>query len=114
MEPINLYNINRFFDWATMINIKKEDEDKLIEALDLNTRLNKTKQIGGDHYQESIQPWDVIMSWKLDPWLANVVKYVQRHHRKNGKQDLEKALHYIEYAIEHYDEIKEKFYARRS
>ena len=43
---------------------------------------NQAKQVGGDHYkQTTLQPWDVISAWSLDPWLANVVKYVQRHQR---------------------------------
>ena len=50
---------------------------------------NQAKQVGGDHYkQTTLQPWDVISAWSLDPWLANVVKYVQRHQRKNGREDL--------------------------
>lgn len=112
MEPINLYNVNRFFDWITMINIKEEQDKMLEEAININEKLKKTTQIGGDHYQNNIQAWDVMMDWKLDPWLSNVVKYIQRHHRKNGKQDLEKALHYIKYAIDNYDQIKEKYYVR--
>jgi len=112
MEPINLYNVNRFFDWITMINIKEEQDKMLEEAININQKLKKTTQIGGDHYQNNIQAWDVMMDWKLDPWLSNVVKYIQRHHRKNGKQDLEKAMHYIKDAIDNYDQIKEKYYAR--
>jgi hypothetical protein len=114
MEPINLHNVNRFFDWITMINIKAEQDKMFDEVVEMHIKLDKTKQIGGDHYQEEIQPWDVMMAWRLDPWLANVVKYVQRHHRKNGKQDLEKALHYLEYAIENYDKIKENYCVRKS
>ena len=71
-----------------------------------------SKQVGGDHYKTSIQPWDVFLDWKLDPWLCNVIKYVQRHHRKNGKEDLEKALHYLEFALQNYDKIKKVYYER--
>jgi len=56
---------------------------------------NQAKQVGGNH---------------LDPWLANVVKYVQRHQRKNGKEDLEKAVHYLEYVIANYDTVIKKYY----
>lgn len=72
----------------------------------------KSKQVGGNHYKTGIQPWDVFLDWQLDPWLCNVVKYVQRHNRKNGKQDLEKALHYLEFALQNYDKIKEIYYKR--
>ena len=72
---------------------------------------NQAKQVGGDHYkQTTLQPWDVISAWSLDPWLANVVKYVQRHQRKNGREDLQKAVHYLEYVIENYDLVKSKYY----
>jgi Protein of unknwon function (DUF3310) len=72
---------------------------------------NQAKQVGGDHYkQTTLQPWDVISAWSLDPWLANVVKYVQRHQRKNGREDLLKAVHYLEYVIDNYDLVKSKYY----
>jgi hypothetical protein len=70
----------------------------------------KTRQIGGNHYKTQIQPWDVFLDWQMDPWLCNVIKYVQRHAKKNGKEDLEKAKHYLEYAIENYDKIKAVYY----
>ena len=56
--------------------------------------------------------YDVFMDWRLDPWLCNVIKYVQRHHKKNGIEDLQKALHYLEFAIENYDKIKKAYYER--
>ena len=72
---------------------------------------NQAKQVGGDHYkQTTLQPWDVISAWSLDPWSANVVKYIQRFHRKNGKEDLQKAVHYLEYLIDNYDTVKKKYY----
>ena len=69
------------------------------------------KQIGGSHYQvAAIQPWDIMAAYGLDPWSANVVKYILRFPYKAGRQDLEKAQHYIEYLITHYDEVKDKYY----
>jgi GTP1/Obg family GTP-binding protein len=41
MEPINLNNVNRFFDWITMINIKEEQDKMLQEAIDINQKLDK-------------------------------------------------------------------------
>jgi hypothetical protein len=72
----------------------------------------KTKQIGGNHYKTSIEPWQVFLDWGLDPWACNVIKYVQRHRKKAGKEDLEKAKHYLEYMIENYEEIGNKYYAK--
>lgn len=61
----------------------------------------RDQQVGGNHYaKHKIQPWDVIAEYNLDFWLGNVVKYVLRHQDKGGVEDLEKALHYLRYAIE--------------
>jgi len=70
----------------------------------------KSKQVGGDHYKANIEPWDVFLDWGLDPWACNVIKYVARHRKKAGKQDLEKAKHYLEFMIDNYDKIGDKYY----
>lgn len=73
--------------------------------------LSGTRQVGGSHYQVAkIQPWDIMAAYGLDPWSANVVKYILRFPYKAGRQDLEKAQHYIEYLLTHYDEVKDKYY----
>ena len=59
-----------------------------------------TKQVGGSHYQLAIEPWDYITANNLGYLEGNVVKYVSRYKDKNGKQDLEKAIHYLEKLIE--------------
>ena len=54
------------------------------------------------HYDQGIQPWDVIKAWKLCFWLGNVVKYICRAGKKknNSKlQDLLKARNYLDEAI---------------
>ena len=69
------------------------------------------KQIGGTHYKgATVQPWDIFMQYKLDPWSANVVKYILRFPKKAGKQDLEKAKHYIEYLLANYDSVYGVYY----
>jgi hypothetical protein len=67
-------------------------------------------QIAGSHYQMmAIQPVDFIMKNKLDFLQGNVVKYICRYRSKNGRQDLQKAIHCIEILIEMYDtELKAK------
>ena len=57
-------------------------------------------QIGGDHYQRDIQPWDIIDCYNLTFYEGNVIKYVLRHREKNGIEDLKKAKHYLEKCIE--------------
>lgn len=59
------------------------------------------KQYGGSHYlKHKIQPWDIIKEYELDFWEGNALKYLLRYKDKNGKEDLKKAIHYIEYLIE--------------
>ena len=58
-------------------------------------------QIGGDHYQGfKIQPIDFVLQNDLNYCEGNVIKYISRHRHKNGKEDLYKAIHYIEMLIE--------------
>ena len=55
------------------------------------------KQVGGDHYKDmAIQPSEFIYRNGLN-WLeGNAVKYICRHRQKQGKQDVDKAIHYLE------------------
>lgn len=66
-----------------------------------NALLAKDKQVGGSHYKEMpIQPLDFILKNNLGYCEANVIKYVSRWKHKNGIQDLQKAIHYLELLIE--------------
>lgn len=59
-------------------------------------------QVAGNHYQtEGEQHWD--RQWKLHGrgyFVGCITKYVERYHRKNGLQDLEKARHFLDKLIE--------------
>lgn len=58
-------------------------------------------QVGGDHYKHTeIQHWDWSWASGHDPFQYQVTKYVDRHKRKNGLQDLLKAKHFLEKYIE--------------
>ena len=63
----------------------------------------KDKQVGGSHYQLEIQPIDFIVKNNIPFREANVIKYITRHREKNGRQDIEKAIHYLEMILEDYD-----------
>lgn len=58
------------------------------------------EQVGGEHYQKPIQPWDYITLNRLGYLEGNIIKYVTRYKEKNGLQDLHKAKHYLEKLIE--------------
>lgn len=54
-------------------------------------------QVAGSHYKEmTIQPIEFSQRNQLNFCEANVIKYICRHRSKNGRQDLEKAKHYID------------------
>ena len=89
----------------------EEDEDQLrrlgrYDLLDVLNEPHKSpadRQVGGNHYKEkSIQPWDVIDAFDLGFYEGNVLKYLLRD-KGNKKEDLEKAIHYLEKIIEGLD-----------
>ncbi len=59
------------------------------------------KQIGGSHYQNfKIQPSKFVIENELLYPEGCVIKYILRHRMKGKKQDLQKAIHFIEMIIE--------------
>ena len=68
------------------------------------------KQVGGKHYiKYKIQPSKFVIENKLLFPEGNGIKYICRHQYKGGKEDLLKAMHFIEMIIERdYGEEKEK------
>jgi hypothetical protein len=62
------------------------------------------KQVGGAHYYFPIQPIEYIVENDIPYREGNVIKYVTRHRLKNGKQDILKAIHYLEMILEEYNE----------
>ena len=83
------------------------------------------KQVGGKHYLKyKIQPSEFVIENKLLYPEGNVIKYILRHQNKGGKEDLEKAKHFIDMIIERdykienenkkdWDESYEKWKANR-
>jgi hypothetical protein len=59
------------------------------------------KQVGGNHYASmKIQPVEFIAANELGFLEGNIVKYVCRHHAKNGAEDIKKAIHYCELLLQ--------------
>lgn len=54
------------------------------------------RQVGGGHYRSEFQHWDLIEDCGIGYIEGNATAYILRHKRKNGVEDLEKALHYVE------------------
>lgn len=63
--------------------------------------MKKTSKTHPDHYaQQGIEPIEYIEANNLNFSEGNIVKYVTRHRKKNGKEDLLKARWYINRLIE--------------
>lgn len=53
-------------------------------------------QHGGSHYKDqAIQPVEFGMANHYDPCIFSAMKYVSRHHLKNGEEDLRKGEHFV-------------------
>lgn len=51
-------------------------------------------QVGGTHYQLTIQPIEYTNKNKLNFNQGNIIKYITRHKEKNGIEDIKKVIHY--------------------
>ena len=56
------------------------------------------RQVGSSqHYKDfKIQPIEFITANKLSFIQGNVIKYICRYDKKNGKEDINKIIHYCE------------------
>jgi hypothetical protein len=54
------------------------------------------RQVGGTHYQKGYQHWDLVADFNLGYFPGQITKYITRHTRKNKRQDVEKALHFLD------------------
>ena len=58
-------------------------------------------QIGGSHYKDMpFQPVELFAKTHCTAFQANIWKYISRYKTKNGKEDVEKCMHYAELAKE--------------
>lgn len=63
------------------------------------SRANDT-QVGGTHYKNSFQHWDLCHELDLGYFEGQITKYITRHRFKKGKEDADKALHFCKKLIE--------------
>ena len=85
------------------IVIPKETYDNILYRLANPTHIffPSEKQVGGDHYKDMpIQPSEYITKNGLGWYEGNAIKYITRYKTKGGKQDIEKAIHYLELLLE--------------
>ena len=81
---------------AHIATLKREwDEENGARYVEIE--LPSDKQVGGDHYKNmAIQPSEFIYKNNLNWLQGNAIKYICRHNRKHGNEDLDKAIHYLE------------------
>lgn len=74
-------------------------DDELLEKFNEVIAINNLEtedinQVGGCHYKCKYQVIDYVMKHSLNFIQGNVLKYVTRFRKKNGAEDLKKAIHY--------------------
>ena len=66
------------------------------------SKKHSDKQIGGEHYKHmKIQVTEFVSANDIPFIEGNVIKYVCRHAHKNGKEDVLKAIHYLNLLLEY-------------
>ena len=53
------------------------------------------EQVGGDHYKSDYQHWDWAVDVGLGPLEYGATRYICRHWKKDGIEDLKKAKHFV-------------------
>ena len=55
------------------------------------------EQVGGSHYKGmAIQPVEFCMRNNLNFCQSSAIKYICRYKNKNGAQDIDKAIHFLQ------------------
>lgn len=57
-------------------------------------------QVGGNHYDSKYQHWDFVRDICMGYIPAQITRYVTRWRKKNGLEDVDKALHYVQKFME--------------
>jgi len=79
---------------------RRDAEEQMLKEEERVSRATN-KQVGGTHYKDfKIMPIEYITKNKLDFCEGNIVKYISRHEKKNGAEDIRKVIHYAELILE--------------
>jgi hypothetical protein len=93
--------IENFRKNLAKVRYEEEIEDFKSWVKEAFSESSLNKQEGGNHYKDlTIQPVEFIEKNKLSFCEGNIIKYVCRHRRKGGIEDLRKAKHYLEILAE--------------
>lgn len=58
-----------------------------------------SRQVGGQHYIAEYQHWDLVCDANMGYFEGQISKYLSRWRKKNGAEDVAKALHYMDKLI---------------
>lgn len=79
---------------------KESDPSERVSRITPIKTANDT-QVGGKHYRElAIQPWDFIHRNKIGFLEGSAIAYIARHKEKNGAEDIQKAIHFLQKLLE--------------
>jgi len=95
-------------DVAKNCNISVEDAQSYIDRIGSeNWRVVSTRDhnIGeSDYAKHKIQPWDIWLEYRLNPWDADIIKRVLRDKPGQRRLDYEKIKHVCDERIRQIDE----------
>lgn len=74
------------------------DEQKA-KKQNIPEKLGDNIEVGGDHYQTAIQPWDFIYANHIGFDAGNAIKYLCRYEKKGGAEDIKKAISYCKHIL---------------
>jgi hypothetical protein len=57
-------------------------------------------QVGGSHYKSDYDHWNLVVALEMSYFEGQISRYITRWRKKNGLEDLQKALHYLNKLIE--------------
>ena len=100
LSPSMVEIAERYANEAAKLTQPHLTDKELLKLLEPRDEGANAKQVGGEHYKNTIQHWDWVASNDLDYFQGQITKYVARWRHKNGLEDLLKAAHFLEKYIE--------------
>lgn len=107
IEAYEYHVVYRPLNSTKRFNMSKGNKVVVLEREEKNSdyEVHNPKRYNANN----VECWDFIAKYNLDYFVATAIKYVWRHKYKGGKQDLEKALEFLNKRIS-----LEKFFERPS
>lgn len=73
--------------------------NKLAEEQEQDLENNENIEVGGNHYQTAIQPWDFIYANHIPFDEGCIIKYACKHTKKGGAEDVKKIISYAKHIL---------------